>query len=120
MIDESAIKAVSANMAPGASARRMEAASAALSASKDGPPTDAAMEKARAAAEGFEAVFLAQMMGAMFEGIESNGLFGGGAGEEMWRGFFVEHVAEAHAKRGGLGIADAVMAQIIQTSENIE
>ncbi|MEM9809765.1 MAG: rod-binding protein [Pseudomonadota bacterium] len=77
-------------------------------------------EEARKAAEGFEAVFLNQFIGSMFEGISTDGLFGGGQAEKMWQGFLTEQIAEAFAKRGGIGVADIVMAQITQTSEGFD
>lgn len=69
------------------------------------------------AAEGFEAVFLTQFVSSMFEGIDTNGLFGGGQAEKMWQGFLTQHIAEAFAERGGIGIADMVMQQINHSSE---
>lgn len=77
----------------------------------------AAPEEARKAAEGFEAVFLNQFVGTMFEGMKTDGLFGGGAGEKMWQGFLVQHIADAFAQRGGIGIADMVMREITQSTE---
>lgn len=76
-----------------------------------------APEDVRKAAEGFEAVFLNQFVASMFEGMKTDGLFGGGNGEKMWRGFMVQHVADAFAERGGIGIADMVAREILQNSE---
>lgn len=78
---------------------------------------DSSSDKAREAAKSFEAVFLTQIVDAMFTGVDTDGYFGGGSAEKIWRGFLVEHIADAFAERGGVGIADAVMAQIIQLSE---
>ncbi|MEM6850392.1 MAG: rod-binding protein, partial [Pseudomonadota bacterium] len=47
-----------------------------------------------AAAQEFEAVFLAQMMAPMFQGLKTDGPFGGGHGEEIYRGLLVEQYAE--------------------------
>lgn len=90
-----------------------EAAARKLMASK-GP------EDVRKAAEGFEAVFLNQFVASMFEGIKTDGLFGGGQGEKMWQGFLVEHIADAFAERGGIGIADMVTREILKNSEGAE
>jgi len=76
-----------------------------------------APEDVRKAAEGFEAVFLNQFVASMFEGMKTDGLFGGGQGEKMWQGFLVQHIADAFAQRGGIGIADMVAREIIQESE---
>nr|WP_269815675.1 rod-binding protein [Parvularcula mediterranea] len=53
----------------------------------------------------------------MFSGMKTDGLFGGGQGEKMWQGFLVQHIADSFAQRGGIGIADMVMAEINKTSE---
>ncbi|MEM1380814.1 MAG: rod-binding protein [Pseudomonadota bacterium] len=78
-----------------------------------------APEDVRKAAEGFEAIFLNQFVSSMFEGIEADGPFGGGQAEKMWQGLLVQHIADAFAQRGGIGIADMVAREILQTSEGI-
>lgn len=95
---------------PAPATRKLDMAAASVRAAT-GP--DAAQE----AAKGFESVFLTQLVDSMFAGLETSGYFGGGNAEKLWRGFLVEHIAEAFAERGGVGIADAVKAQIIQLSE---
>ena len=69
------------------------------------------------AAQGFEAVFLSQMFGQMFQGVGKDGMFGGGAGEEMFRSLLVDEYGKLVAKRGGVGIADAVMRSLISQQE---
>ena len=90
-----------------------EAAARKLMASK-GP------EDVRKAAEGCEAVFLNQFVASMCEGIKTDGRFGGGQGEKMWQGFLVEHIADAFAERGGIGIADMITREILKNSEGAE
>ena len=80
----------------------------------------AAPQDAKKAAEGFEAVFLTQFVSSMFQGLETDRLFGGGSGEKMWQGFLTQHIAEAFAERGGIGIADMVLQQINQSSEGFD
>jgi peptidoglycan hydrolase FlgJ len=65
-------------------------------------------------ARAFEAVFLGQMTKIMMDTAPSDGPFSGGHGEEMFRGILAEQMGDAIAKRGGIGIAPAVMAQIIK------
>ncbi|NRA29804.1 MAG: rod-binding protein [Parvularculaceae bacterium] len=79
-----------------------------------------APEDVRKAAEEFEAVFLNQFVGSMFEGMKTDGMFGGGQGEKMWQGFLVQHIADAFAQRGGIGIADMVTREILQAAESPE
>jgi Rod binding domain-containing protein len=73
--------------------------------------------KARAAAEEFEAVFLAQMLSHMFSGIKTDKAFGGGPGEDAYRAMMVQEYGKAMSSSGGVGIADAVMREIIQLQE---
>ena len=72
---------------------------------------------ARAAAEEFESVFLAQMFAPMFETVETDPLFGGGPGEQMYRSLLVEEYGKAIARAGGVGIADAVEREILKLQE---
>lgn len=80
------------------------------------PATLPAVDPARLrqTAEAFEASFLAQMLKPMFDGLSSEAPFGGGHGEETWRGFLVEAMAGQMARSGGIGLADHVMAEMIR------
>jgi peptidoglycan hydrolase FlgJ len=73
--------------------------------------------KARDVAEQFESVFLTQMLQHMFEGIKTDGPFGGGQSEEVYRSMLNQYYAEAVAKRGGIGIADAVYTEILKLQQ---
>ncbi|MBW4330411.1 rod-binding protein [Stakelama sp. CBK3Z-3] len=64
-------------------------------------------------AKEFEAVFIGQMTQLMLESVEQ-GEFSGGHGEEMFRGVLAEKMGSAIADRGGLGLAPAVLDQIIK------
>ena len=80
-------------------------------------PKNADLNKLRETAQDFEAVFLSQMLKPMFEGIETDGMFGGGQGEEMWRSLMVDEYGKSIAKQGGIGIADAVMRTMLEMQE---
>ncbi len=71
-------------------------------------------EEIRRAAEEFESVFLSEMLAPMFESLSTDGLGGGGQGEEMFRPMLVERYAEAISRAGGIGIADAVMREMLR------
>lgn len=71
----------------------------------------------RETAEAFETSFLSQMLKPMFEGLETDGMFGGGEAEASWRGFLVEAMAKQTVKAGGIGLADQVMAQMLKMQE---
>ena len=69
---------------------------------------------AQATAREFEAVFLGQMTKLMLESVEIGDEFSGGHGEEMFRGVLAEKLGAEMAKGGGVGIAPAVLEQIIR------
>ena len=80
-------------------------------------PKGANLDKIRKTAEDFEAVFIAEMIKPMFEGIKADSMFGGGNGEEMWKSQLVSEYGKTIAKSGGIGIADAVMGEMIRMQE---
>lgn len=71
----------------------------------------------RRAAEEFESVFLSEMLGPMFEGIDTEGLGGGGMGEQIFRPMLIERYAEAIGRAGGVGIADSVVREFMRMQE---
>ena len=73
--------------------------------------------EAREVAEAFEAVFLAQILDQMFRGIRTDGLFGGGFSEGLYRSMMNEQVAISISRSGGIGIADAVYREILSLQE---
>ena len=79
--------------------------------------SEAQLARVRKSAEDFEAVFLGQMLAPMFESLETDGLFGGGSGERMYRSLLVEEYGKALARNGGVGIADAVTRQLLAQQE---
>lgn len=70
-----------------------------------------------AAARSFEAVFIGEMTRIMMDSAPTDGPFGGGHGEEMFRSVLADHLGEAMARRGGLGIAPSVMTQMLRMQE---
>lgn len=80
-------------------------------------PAAAVTERMRETAENFEATFLAQMMKPMFEGLKTDGPFGGGEAESTWRSFMIEAMAKQTVKAGGIGLADQVVAEMLKMQE---
>ena len=68
----------------------------------------------RETAERFEASFLSQMLKPMFEGIETDGPFGGGEAEGTWRSFMIDEMAKQTVRAGGIGLADTVVSEMIR------
>lgn len=94
----------------------------ALLKASEGRSTDSAkklkqLEKIAESSEDFEAVFIAEMMKPMFEGIESDGMFGGGKGEEVFKSLLLQEYGKLTAKTGKIGIADAVQNELIKLQE---
>lgn len=80
--------------------------------------TDALKNRpAREAAEEFEAVFVTSMVETMFSGISTDGPFGGGHSEQMYRSMMNEEYANAIVKAGGIGLADNVYREILKLQE---
>lgn len=70
-----------------------------------------------AKAQEFEGVFIAQMLGQMFEGISTDGPFGGGQGEQMFRSLMMEQYGKQIASQGGIGIASSVTRELLKHQE---
>lgn len=77
-------------------------------------PSLAEQERMRETAERFEASFLAQMLKPMFEGLSTDGPFGGGEAEGQWRSFMIDEMAKQTVRSGGIGLADTVVAEMIR------
>ena len=72
---------------------------------------------AHRAAQDFESFFLSQMMGSMFSGLESEGMFDGGPSEAIYRSMMGEEFGRVAARAGGVGIAEAVYREIVKLQE---
>lgn len=74
-------------------------------------------EDIKKAAVEFEAVFATQMLQPMFEELSTDGIFGGGHAEGIFRSMMVQEFGTLIAKRGGLGIADTVSSELLRIQE---
>lgn len=77
------------------------------------PGGDLDAARAAEAAADFEASFVAAMLKPMFEGLSAEAPFGGGAGEETWRSFLVDAMAERLVSSGGIGLADNLTRELL-------
>ncbi|MBY0509047.1 MAG: rod-binding protein [Rhodospirillaceae bacterium] len=82
---------------------------------KNGQGTD--MKKVHEAAEKFEAFFVSQMLEHMTSGIETDPMFGGGHGEDMWKSMMNQEYGKEIAKSGRLGITEQVMKGMLKMQE---
>lgn len=83
----------------------------------NGLKQDIAHKKAADAAENFEAFFITRMMESMFEGVSTDGLFGGGQAEKIYRSLLLDEYGKEMAKTGNIGVKDYVMQAILQMQE---
>lgn len=79
-------------------------------------PTQNAL-RAKQTAQDFEGQFLSQMVEHMFTGIDTEGPFGGGQGEQMFRSLMYDEFGKILARAGGVGIAGAVQREILRAQE---
>ena len=75
--------------------------------------------EAEEAAESFEAFFLTRMMESMFEGVSTEGMFGGGQAEKIYRSLLLDEYGKEMAKVGSIGVKDYVMQAVLQLQENM-
>lgn len=68
-------------------------------------------------AQQFEGVLMSQMLNEMFEGVKTDGMFGGGEGEEMFRSLMVDEYGKQIAAQGGMGLTAAVTRQLLSHQE---
>ena len=73
-----------------------------------------------AAAQDFEAMFMTQMLQPMFDGLKPNKMFGGGKGEEIFKGFMLEEYGRMIAETGQLGISDMIKGEMIRMQEQAQ
>ena len=68
-------------------------------------------------AEDFEAFFISRMMESMYEGVSTEGMFGGGNAERMYRSLLLNEYGKQMAKTGTVGVKDDIMRSIIEMQE---
>ena len=87
-----------------------------------GPAASAAgapYEKLRQQAVELEGVFLNTLMKEMFSSVKTDtSEFGGGFAEETWRGMQAEQFANAMADAGGIGLAEALLPDLLALQES--
>jgi flagellar protein FlgJ len=72
----------------------------------------------RAQAEELEGIFLNTLMKEMFSSLHSDSdAMGGGFAEDTWRDMQAEQMADAVSKAGGVGLADAIIGDLLKIQE---
>lgn len=70
------------------------------------------------AAKEFEAVFISEMMSHMFEGIQTDKMFGGGHGEDMFRSMMINEYGKKIASGNGIGISTEIQKMMVQMQQH--
>lgn len=81
------------------------------------PKATADAAKADWAAKEYESIFISQFLGSMFSGIKTDGVTGGGQGEEMFRSLMVNEYGKAIQQRGGFGLAAHMKTELLKHQE---
>lgn len=71
-------------------------------------------EKLKNAARDFEGVLIGQLTNVLLESVPVNESFGGGQAEETFRSMLGDEVGKSIARRGGIGLAPAVLDQLLK------
>lgn len=91
--------------------------SAANAFASGGAPDFSGVDSAAAAertAKEFEGFFISQMLQAMFAGVKTPEPFGGGPGEDSFRGLLIEEYGKQLSANGGIGLAAPLKAEIMR------
>lgn len=71
-------------------------------------------EKLKNAARDFEGVLIGQLTNVLLESVPVNETLGGGQAEETFRSMLGDEVGKSIARRGGIGLAPAVLDQLLK------
>jgi len=79
------------------------------------------IDKIRDTAKEFEAMFLSEMMNHMFAGIDVDPMFGGGSGEQMFRGMMIQEYGKMMSRtHSGIGLADHIQKAMIDIQQKLQ
>jgi peptidoglycan hydrolase FlgJ len=81
------------------------------------PRATADAAKADAAAKEYEGIFISQFLGSMFSSIQTDGITGGGQGEEMFRSLMINEYGKSIEQQGGFGLAAQMKTQLLKHQE---
>jgi len=71
-------------------------------------------EQLEKTAKDFEAVFMAQMIKPMWSGVETDGMFGGGAGEDTMHDLLIQEYGKSMVRGDQHGLSPAIMDAMIR------
>ena len=65
-------------------------------------------------AKSFEATLITQMLQPMFEGLSTDGPFGGGQSEGTYRTFMLDAIGKQMSRAGGIGVASSIQREMLK------
>lgn len=68
-------------------------------------------------ANDFESVFMAQMLKPMWDGVETDAMFGGGPGEDVMKDLLVQEYGKSMARDDTSGLSTAIKDAMIRMQE---
>jgi Rod binding domain-containing protein len=71
-------------------------------------------DKIAKTARDFEASFIGAMLQPMFDTLSTAPPFGGGQGEQAFKSFMVNAVAQQVAKKGGIGLSASIQREMLK------
>jgi flagellar protein FlgJ len=97
---------------------RLDAWSAIAPPAPPPAPTGArTADDARRVALEFESFFVAQVLDSMFAGLATDGPFGGGQAEQVYRSLLNQEFGRVLSRAGGIGLADDIRREILRLQE---
>jgi flagellar protein FlgJ len=80
--------------------------------------SDLDVAAAKKTGEDFESFFLSQAFENMFSGVNADPMFGGGAGESIYRSMMIQEYSKVAARTHATGIGDQVTREILRMQEH--
>jgi flagellar protein FlgJ len=74
------------------------------------------LKRLRETAQDFEALFVAQMLATMTQGL-GHGLAGQGGQSDIYEDMFNQEVGKLISRAGGIGVADAILREMLKMQE---
>ena len=84
------------------------------------PQATANITAAQKAARQYESIFISEFLGSMFSGISTDGPFGGGQGEAMFRSLMLDEYGKQMESRGGFGLSSAITRTLLSHQETVQ
>lgn len=82
------------------------------------PSATANVGAAKKAGQQFESMFISEFLGQMFADMPTDGPFGGGQGEAMFRSLMLDEYSKQIEKQGGFGLSAPVTQQLLKLQEH--